>query len=496
MKKKLVISLVGLLVGFIIIVVLMLGTYTIYLFVFNKTKVSTLEELLNARGYAVLTNDIDCGYETIDSINCDSFDGQGYTIKNAVVSSPNQDYYTASLFNASSVQNLFLENITVKVENALGVGIVSGGNTSYISNVHITNSSIQSKGQMVHGHSLGRAVQECYVGGIYGGIYRETNHGGIVKNLDCVIKNCSVDNLTIEVSGYDGSKANYEDIYIGGIAGACNNITDCSVTNTTISATATGIYNNPHVGGIVGYSEGKIENSFSKDNSLTANANYYSKGAFSLYSTSCLYLGGIVGSLKESGAEINYCYSESNNLNANCSGDIYAGGLIGNADKAAVNQCYSKNSYIAMANYAEGNKNSVIRRTGGLIGSSKNNSVTSCFAYNDNKLIELSSGFKNTSDSKIAGLIADVDSCSVMYCASFNKELVSTTTDEFIPSSISGLKDCFIFNDKFGNINHCGIESEEFWFMPNTIKNSLNLLGTNWQFSTSEIPYLDFNDNN
>lgn len=280
-------------------------------------------------------------------------------------------------------------------------------------------------------------------------------------------------------------------MYAGGIAGGCNNILNCYVTNCEITATATSVYNYPYVGGIVAYSEGSIENSYVKDSTFTANANYYSKGATSYYSTSCAYSDGIAAYIKGDG-NIKYCYGDSNKFYANSTGDIYVGGLAGYIDKTSVSQSYTKSTYICMDKYATGNKDSVLRRAGGLIGSSKNNFVTSCFAYNDNVLVEYCSGFKNATDSKVAGLIAGFNIVSVMNCATYNNNLSSTTIDEFIPAELDELNKCYVSSTQFGNVNNLEVLSEHFWNSQNSIKSSLNLIGVYWKFTTNNLPYLDF----
>lgn len=62
-------------------------------------EVSTLSELTayHRDDNIKLMNDIDGEFETINAISCLNFDGQGHTIKNIVISTPDA-YATASLF--------------------------------------------------------------------------------------------------------------------------------------------------------------------------------------------------------------------------------------------------------------------------------------------------------------------------------------------------------------------------------------------------------------
>lgn len=446
----------------------------------DATKVSSFEELKSARGgNIILTDDIDCGYETMEPFGCGEFDGQGHVIKNCIITF-SADYVSFFRSGVGTIEKVTFENITVVASNALSAAIVSAGETEKIDNVHVKNSKLSCT-QGDNNYTYG-----SYAGGIYGGYYPTVD-----SSPTCKISNCTVSGLEIEQSGYESSYKSGKPMYVGGIAGGCNNISNCSVVDSKITSTSTMLRNYPYVGGIVGYSEGSIENSYTKNNSFTAVANYYEKRVFSLYLTSRSYLGGIAAYVKGNG-NIKYCHGDNNVFNADCSGSIYVGGLIGYVDGTSVTQSYTKSTYISMDKYADGNKDAVYRRAGGLIGASFNNLITSCFAYNDNVLIEQSSGVKST-DSKVAGLIAGFDSISVMNCATYNRELTSAgMTDEFIPSEFDGISQCYVSAVKFGNVNNVEVVSESFWYSPNTVKNNLNLMGVYWHFTTDNLPYLEY----
>lgn len=451
-------------------------------------EISTFEELMsNDKKNIKLTNDIDCKNQSIKSINCSKIDGQGHIIKNAVISSPNEYSYTASLFSAETIQNITLENITVQVEKALSVAIVSGGNSKLIENVNVTNSKISCSNPIYKSNTSWNAEGFC-VGGIYGGYYRETKNGAIEKSFDCKIINCSVLNTTIEVSDTPIS------IYSGGIAGGCNNIIGCTVKDSIIVSEVSNI-TSPHSGGIVGRSEGTIENSATLNTRITAVAPKYTSSIMGISSSDC-YAGGIAGTIKSENA-VKYCYGDGNSIYADCSGDIYVGGLIGYADKTTVTQCYVKDTYIRMEGYVKaGNLGGVSRRAGGLIGSSNNNAVTSCFVYNKQHIHEASEDVSST-NSRLGGLIGGCKELTVMNCATHNNFIgndnKSFETDEFIPISVNGVYNCYVSDNKLGNINNCEVINDEFWSVPNTIKNKLNLTGNYWQFKISNLPYLDFN---
>ena len=212
-----------------------------------------------------------------------------------------------------------------------------------------------------------------------------------------------------------------------------------------------------------------------------------------MYSTSCAFVGGIAGEITENG-NIRYSYSENNKFYVKSSGDLNVGGLVGNLQNGTVAQSYTKGNYIETDGYVKGNKDSVARRVGGLVGLAKDSTISSCFAYNDDTFIEKSEGFKNNTDSKFAGLIAGVDSVSVMNCATYNKSVQSATTDEFIPFDVGSADSCYISATTYGNTNGCEIISEEFWFSPNLLQDKLNLMGTYWNLTTGELPCLKISD--
>ena len=102
----------------------------------------------------VLTTDVDLGsmarsinaIEPIDLGKFKFFDGQGHTIKNAVIIADETAKCEVGLFDASEcgVKNLCLDNITVKgslVGNSCA-GVLSGSCTKGIENVTVTNSSV------------------------------------------------------------------------------------------------------------------------------------------------------------------------------------------------------------------------------------------------------------------------------------------------------------------------------------------------------------------
>ena len=324
--------------------------------------VSTYEELIaryswnKDSGYSVkLTADIDCEFATVTPLLLGkTFDGQGHTIKNAVVKAENG---YASFFNevTQTIKNVTFENITVQGAGQCDA-IVAAAGCKEISNVHVKNSKLTAT------QSVRNALYACFVGGIFGGTREDYNDGLI----DCVITDCTVENTEIVLNKYNSEKLNQADIFIGGIAGGCSKISGCRVENCNISAVSSDMKCIPFVGGVVGTVSGGVENSGSVNNVLTATALYYQKGAFSMYSTSTAYCGGIAARVlpvkNENIYGINCCFAEDNEITAQSTGSVYAGGLLGYITKLGVNQCYAKSNSIIMDDFKSGNKDDDIQR--------------------------------------------------------------------------------------------------------------------------------------
>lgn len=465
----------------------------------KETEVSTLQQLKAVTGGSVkLKNNIDCEYDTIKSISCDKFDGNGFTISNCFIEE-NDFYGSASFFtkDIKEVKNVNFNNINVTGTNGISAAVVAVGNCEQIENVHITNSKITCT-QSAKGNNMTKTARKCYVGGIYAGYIPHYKNGAPTEYFDCKITNCSVSDTIFELFGCADSSAVAAEIYVGGIAGGCNDISDSSTINCKITAKSTSVFNYPYIAGIVANSNGNIERCFAENNDIYAEAKHYSAGGGG-YASSKTYMGSVAAYAKGTG-KIRYCYAKDNHLAANCSGSIYVGGLAGYVDGVAVSQSYSNHNYIVMYGYSETANSSLAsvkaqRRAGGLIGTSVNNNITSCFTYNEDTLAEnCVSILTDSNHSKIGGFVAGIDSINVSFCAAYSKNLISSITDSFIPSKVS-TNNCYVCNNKFGDVNNCKIVEQSFWKDKNEIKETLNLVGSNWKFDENEIPYLHFTDN-
>ncbi len=446
-------------------------------------KVYTYEDLKAIPSYSYkadrhnykLMNDIDCNFETLeDPLSVGNFDGQGFTIRNLYVK-PLSGYEGASIFHEKidSICNVNFDNIIVedKSEELRGAAVVLAGECEKIENVHVTNSKVTCN--LRYGG---------YVGGIYAPLeFKYVGWGGVAlggKQDACAISKCSAQGMEITVASTGG-----QDIYVGGIAGFDNNITNCNVTECIIKGIS-GASNVAYIGGIVGGSSGAVKNCYAKGNEILTNSTETLK-AFSKISGCEVAVGGGVGYLKE-GGEISYCYAENNTIKAECSSKIFAGGMLGRGYGSSINQSYAKNNTITMSGLQA--NDGVQRRAGGMIGTMTNSSVSSCFAYNDMDIIEESTAKEG--ESKIGGFLGTLKDCSVTHCAVYNKNLIGNNKDEFSCSVSEKISNCYISAETFGNCNSLTI-NPVIWESSSVLQSTLFLSGESWSFS-DKVPVLVF----
>jgi len=182
-----------------------------------------------------LTTDIDFGGAEIDPIELGKksvFDGQGHTIKNAVIKTDSATENGAGLFVNSNCGfiNLKLDEIHVTGSNVGNstAGILVDSPNKAISNITITNSSVTG----------GK-----YTGGVVG-----YNYGSVT---DCTLTNCTV-------------KGGYK---LGGIIGyICSSVGGSDVTGNTLTGCAVdGIGGGVYAGGKDKYVVGQVVGNYNCD---------------------------------------------------------------------------------------------------------------------------------------------------------------------------------------------------------------------------------------
>lgn len=451
-------------------------------------EVKSAEELIAAKGKDIeLMADLDFMFQTISPINCKNFNGNGHTIKNVIISNDSIRGTTSLFSSADSINDLYLDNISVSATSSFGAAILCQISCRNINNVHIKNSKVTTS-MPTYGSGLGKSDRSVYVGGIYSGSYLG-EHKEEVSSI-CNISNCSVVDSTLEIVKEEETSIHYTKLVIGGIAGTASNINNCYTSGLNIICTSSGIYNDPIVGGVVGYLDGKLENSYAINNKINVKANYYSNNILNRASTSEATCGGLVGSVLE-GSNIKYCYTNANQIDVSCSGDIYVGGIAGTSNGSTIDNSYTYNNKMVMLGFFEENEEKVSRTLGGFIGSTKNDLISSSFSYNETKLVE--SNNTKEKDSTIGGFAGLIDNSTILNVASYMNNASGINIDSF-SNSVGECENCYINNYNYGNMNSCEIIDDSYFINANWMENNLNLIGLNWNFVSGKLPYLNFNN--
>lgn len=266
-------------------------------------------------GTFTLTADIDLNNQQFTPIGIYSkpftgtFDGAGYTIKNATISGSDASVIWAGLFgcvNGGTVQDFTLDNIRVT-------------NTSTASSGTDSEQATSGAAVGILGTGKGGTVDKvivldtCSVSGVY-------RTGGIVgssRDTNSTISNC-VNRATVTGSGN----------YTGGIVGAAHNVTSASATATgtyVISCVNYGtVTGASEVGGIVGYADRASINSCTNHGAVTGTGNYGTGGILGCDIHNYSGLASIITSLRPTkGSSITNC------TNAGTVTAPRAGGILG-----------------------------------------------------------------------------------------------------------------------------------------------------------------------
>jgi hypothetical protein len=352
----------------------------------TRIPITTCQELQNMSSDLTadyyLANDIDCS-DTVNWNSGDGFipvgrdinspfsgslDGNGHTISNVTIyNSTNKGYTTACIYAAGngcfyglfglitgSVQNLNLDNINVE-SAAASVGTLAGGlgtatKNGFVSNVHVLSGSVsyatvnQYNGIQEAGGLIGLISTQCYRYSQYGWSYVETCINTAEPFLAASSKleySSSAATVTCWAGDYDGISYSCTG---GGLVGYSQGFVTNSFATGSVSSGAT-------AGGLVGANDGRVEESFATgDVSVTGE-----------FMSSTGYInGGVAGGLIGG----NGCPVES-------SSDPCTSGYAGTVENV----------------YALGDVNSVARTGGGfkgygggLIGSFGGLTVTNAYA--------------------------------------------------------------------------------------------------------------------
>lgn len=148
----------------------------------NVTYITTKEELNgirnNLNGNYKLANDIDLSGYTLTPIGTQAapftgtFDGNGKTIRNLVISRQTSSYVGLFGANRGTVKNLTIDGADIL--GTKGVAAVAGASSGTVENCHVVNS-------IVAGYHNGSSVSNLYNNGWYIGAIVGNNSGAVTK---------------------------------------------------------------------------------------------------------------------------------------------------------------------------------------------------------------------------------------------------------------------------------------------------------------------------
>lgn len=433
-----------------------------------EKKVSTFEELIKCKDSNAnikLTADIDCNYEIVNRILCNSIDGNGHTIKNFIISGENE----VSMFYSEikSIKNLVVENVKYKISKSSEKVALLSYSATLIENVTIKDSEME----VIFSTDLD------YINALKLGVISP----GVDSQEGPNISNCHVENVKINVS--ETNKRGLT-MNIGFISGEYSSVEGCSVKNCQVEVEGTNVSQDIVLGGISGVSN-SISNSSVENISLKAKNTFYTKNGFNVYQTPSVIVGGIAGICNN----ISFCQSNDIEIKAYSSGEALAGGLVGNLT-GTMNQSYSNKTSIVADGFATGNKaGSVIRAIGGIVGKAKKAIIKSSFAY-DVTLNDLSgSSVSSPEQSYAAGLVGKSVETEISNCASKTEYVNAAIVDEFIGNSCE-IEMCYITSHENGNVCNCEEIDINFWTTHSDIKEKLKLMGGYWKYEDGKVPYL------
>lgn len=311
-------------------------------------------------------------------------DGAGYTIRNFVINSPNDNHMGlfGIISSTGEIRNLVAVDCLIKGRNCVG-GLV-GKNEGKIILCNTKNTVIgtdyvggmageNSSGSIIASYSNDTVSGSEYVGGLAGKNTGAINHcyatgaisgtlgigsfvGGLVgENNSGSIADC-----------YATGTINGTGSYIGGLAGSSNfcSITGCYATGEICCTGST-------VGGLVGYSSQCI---------IT---NCYATGTINVPGS---FVGGLVGSNYSS--SITDCYSTGS---VSSNGGSSVGALVGDSWKGKITNCYAKGDVSGYENI------------GGLVGGNSQCTIKVCFA----------TGAVSGNSYFVGGLVGRNDNCVI-----------------------------------------------------------------------------------
>ena len=418
----------------------------------NKVdSVDDFEKALSKQGTLVLNVDIDGGGRAWPGCKADVIQGNGHTIRGYKL----QD---SCLFpSAEQVSNLVLEDITAVQKGSL-LGIVTQSNSSKVTldKVFLKESTLEID------EDFDRYYKQFKVGLL--GSYANATDCGVEG---CILKTAEDSLLTLS----------YREGDIGLLLGRSDHVTGCYVRDSNLEIKNKELYADLYVGGLVGYSDGIIENSYAEGNTLKFQSSFYHKGMLDVKSTQDdNFVGGLAGGTGK--GQIAACYGEDNDITVYSLGGLSVGGLIGKATDTSLMECYDANSSIAKTGEAQTDRK---RYAGQAIGYAKSCSVSNSFAYSEEAILEEGEG--EIGSSIACGFSGGNEDTVFSYCASYATTLSSAIQDSFTTDGAT-FTDCYTTPGDNPNVNRLEVLEKTDWMGDGMIRR-LMLTNPAWEAGLS-----------
>ncbi|WP_316559166.1 GLUG motif-containing protein [Methanimicrococcus stummii] len=312
---------------------------------------------------------------------------------NSEISGKNNTGEIAGSLDRTNVQDIEIQNISVTGNNGVGCIGSGGANNSSVKNIIINDVVMNGNGSVSAGIGNGQTftlenitIRNATVTSVYenAGILGGFFPGSFYKS---VITNCHV--YDSEVKSNSGSAGGFIGQFVGGSASHTNvidmgTITDCSVTNTSVSGIV--------VGGFIGGGTGIIRNCFveNSEKEIKSAANGFS--------------GGFIGLLTLD-SHVENCYANTNII----SESYNTGGFIGfelfepnphvwrHVENPIIKDCYATGTIESTGNI-----------TGGFIGLTKEHTkIENCYSDIDIKnATEYAGGFAGVVSTEVVNCYA------------------------------------------------------------------------------------------
>ena len=380
----------------------------------------------------VLDNDLDFGNRRLDGgIQCYEFRGNGHTISNVMLSG--SFFSTAHIISDVTFEGLTLNSvISEDTAFVLGSAYAEEGELNIIEALfHTQTEKYGVEIDNVHVKNSTASITQGEKPGAFGGIVGMYDNHNYTENP--TMTNCTVDNITCTIEAganpeITGALWDNTPINVGGLIGVAAgvDISDCSVSDSTIDVTAMGIGNKIFLGGMIGvyensFNKSEVSGCYASNNSLSASGMWSSGNVVNNdKSTSTVSVGGLICELHDNdnknNTQFNACYSGENDIEIQCSGLYNVGGFGANLYSAEYSECYAVDNTVVAGGRHTGDT-SVKNRNFGGFAATAGGTITSCYSYDNSISDAYQHPLVDNEERNFGGFIGRSIGTVLTYCA-------------------------------------------------------------------------------